>query len=109
MVDGSGRQLRWSLSRSAESLLWSSRLMPAGAPWRIRLTDDIRALFVDDAPDGPGSPCSRPPSPTADARTLSLCSLARIYDDISSRCGFCCGPRQPLQIKACIRPTVCPA
>jgi hypothetical protein len=26
--------------------------MPAGAPWRIRLTDDIRALFVDDAPDG---------------------------------------------------------
>ena len=23
-----------------------------GAPWRIRLTDDIRALFVDDAPDG---------------------------------------------------------
>jgi hypothetical protein len=23
-----------------------------GAPWRIRLTDDIRALFVDDAPPG---------------------------------------------------------
>ena len=23
-----------------------------GAPWRIRLTDDIRALFVDDAPEG---------------------------------------------------------
>ncbi|MGW2939988.1 recombinase family protein [Streptomyces sp. NPDC001156] len=23
-----------------------------GAPWRIRLTDDLRALFVDDAPDG---------------------------------------------------------
>jgi DNA invertase Pin-like site-specific DNA recombinase len=23
-----------------------------GAPWRIRLTDDIRALFVDAAPDG---------------------------------------------------------
>ena len=23
-----------------------------GAPWRIRLTHDIRALFVDDAPDG---------------------------------------------------------
>jgi DNA invertase Pin-like site-specific DNA recombinase len=23
-----------------------------GAPWRIRLTNDIRALFVDDAPDG---------------------------------------------------------
>ena len=23
-----------------------------GAPWRIRLTPDIRALFVDDAPDG---------------------------------------------------------
>ena len=23
-----------------------------GAPWRIRLTDDVRALFVDDAPDG---------------------------------------------------------
>ena len=23
-----------------------------GAPWQIRLTDDIRALFVDDAPDG---------------------------------------------------------
>jgi hypothetical protein len=23
-----------------------------GAPWRIRLTDDIRALFVDDAPAG---------------------------------------------------------
>jgi excisionase family DNA binding protein len=23
-----------------------------GAPWRIRLTDDLRALFVDTAPDG---------------------------------------------------------
>jgi DNA invertase Pin-like site-specific DNA recombinase/transposase-like protein len=23
-----------------------------GAPWRIRLTDDLRNLFVDDAPDG---------------------------------------------------------
>jgi DNA invertase Pin-like site-specific DNA recombinase/uncharacterized protein YndB with AHSA1/START domain len=23
-----------------------------GAPWHIRLTDDLRALFVDDAPDG---------------------------------------------------------
>ena len=23
-----------------------------GARWRIRLTDDIRALFVDNAPDG---------------------------------------------------------
>jgi DNA invertase Pin-like site-specific DNA recombinase len=23
-----------------------------GAPWRIRLTDQVRALFVDDAPDG---------------------------------------------------------
>jgi DNA invertase Pin-like site-specific DNA recombinase len=23
-----------------------------GAPWRIRLTDELRALFVDDAPDG---------------------------------------------------------
>jgi DNA invertase Pin-like site-specific DNA recombinase/transposase-like protein len=23
-----------------------------GAPWRIRLTDDVRALFVEDAPDG---------------------------------------------------------
>ena len=23
-----------------------------GAPWRIRLTDEIRSLFVDDAPDG---------------------------------------------------------
>ena len=23
-----------------------------GAPWRIRLSDDIRSLFVDDAPDG---------------------------------------------------------
>lgn len=23
-----------------------------GAPWRIRITDQLRALFVDDAPDG---------------------------------------------------------
>ncbi|MGI5133735.1 hypothetical protein [Streptomyces sp. CA-106110] len=23
-----------------------------GAPWRIRLTDELRALFVEDAPDG---------------------------------------------------------
>jgi hypothetical protein len=23
-----------------------------GAPWRIRLNDDLRAMFVDDAPDG---------------------------------------------------------
>jgi len=25
---------------------------PPGAPWRIRLTDEVRALFVDTAPDG---------------------------------------------------------
>jgi predicted site-specific integrase-resolvase len=23
-----------------------------GAPWRIRMNDDLRALFVDDAPEG---------------------------------------------------------
>ena len=35
----------------ADGFITGEQLTP-GAPWRIRLTDDIRALFVDDAPDG---------------------------------------------------------
>jgi DNA invertase Pin-like site-specific DNA recombinase len=35
----------------ADGFIAGEQLTP-GAPWRIRLTDDIRALFVDDAPDG---------------------------------------------------------
>jgi hypothetical protein len=34
-----------------EGFIAGEQLTP-GAPWRIRLTDDIRALFVDDAPTG---------------------------------------------------------
>ena len=34
-----------------EGFIAGEQITP-GAPWRIRLTDDIRALFVDDAPDG---------------------------------------------------------
>jgi len=34
-----------------EGFIAGEQLTP-GAPWRIRLTDDIRALFVDDAPEG---------------------------------------------------------
>lgn len=34
-----------------EGFIASEQLTP-GAPWRIRLTDDIRNLFVDDAPTG---------------------------------------------------------
>ena len=34
-----------------EGFIAGEQLTP-GAPWRIRLTDDIRNLFVDDAPDG---------------------------------------------------------
>ena len=34
-----------------EGFIAGDQITP-GAPWRIRLTDDIRALFVDDAPDG---------------------------------------------------------
>ena len=34
-----------------EGFITGEQLTP-GAPWRIRLTDEIRALFVDDAPDG---------------------------------------------------------
>jgi DNA invertase Pin-like site-specific DNA recombinase len=34
-----------------EGFIVGEQLTP-GAPWRIRLTDDIRALFVDDAPEG---------------------------------------------------------
>jgi hypothetical protein len=34
-----------------EGFIAGEQLIP-GAPWRIRLTDDIRALFVDDAPEG---------------------------------------------------------
>ena len=30
----------------------AAKQLTPGAPWRIRLTEDIRALFVDDAPDG---------------------------------------------------------
>ena len=35
----------------ADGFIAGEQLTP-GAPWRIRLTDDIRALFVDDAPNG---------------------------------------------------------
>jgi hypothetical protein len=35
----------------ADGFIAGEQLTP-GAPWRIRLTDDLRALFVDDAPDG---------------------------------------------------------
>ena len=35
----------------ADGFIAGEQLTP-GAPWRIRLTDDIRDLFVDDAPDG---------------------------------------------------------
>jgi len=35
----------------SDGFIGGEQLTPA-APWRIRLTDDIRALFVDDAPDG---------------------------------------------------------
>jgi transposase-like protein len=35
----------------ADGFITGEQLTP-GAPWRIRLTDDIRALFVDDAPEG---------------------------------------------------------
>ena len=34
-----------------DGFIAGEQLTPA-APWRIRLTPDIRALFVDDAPDG---------------------------------------------------------
>ena len=34
-----------------DGFITGEQLTP-GAPWRIRLTDDIRALFVDDAPTG---------------------------------------------------------
>jgi len=34
-----------------EGFITGEQLTP-GAPWRIRLTDEIRALFIDDAPDG---------------------------------------------------------
>ena len=35
----------------SDGFIGGEQLTPA-APWRIRLTPDIRALFVDDAPDG---------------------------------------------------------
>jgi hypothetical protein len=35
----------------ADGFIAGQQLTP-GAPWRIRLTDEIRNLFVDDAPDG---------------------------------------------------------
>ena len=35
----------------SDAFIAGEQLTP-GAPWRIRLTDDIRALFVDDAPQG---------------------------------------------------------
>ena len=35
----------------ADGFIAGEQLTP-GAPWRIRLTDDIRNLFVDNAPDG---------------------------------------------------------
>jgi hypothetical protein len=50
-----------------------------GAPWRIRLNNDLRAMFVDDAPDG-WLACWRPPSPTAPpARPCCSVSNAASY------------------------------
>src|SRR5664280_132389 len=40
-----------SVSRVFSSSL-RSRSVVVGAPWRIRLTDQVRALFVDEAPQG---------------------------------------------------------
>jgi hypothetical protein len=41
-----------TLHRSlADGFIAGEQLTP-GAPWRIRLTDEIRNLFVHDAPDG---------------------------------------------------------
>jgi hypothetical protein len=34
-----------------DGFIGGEQLTP-GAPWRIRLTPEIRGLFVDDAPDG---------------------------------------------------------
>ncbi len=34
-----------------DGFIHGEQLTP-GAPWRIRLTDEIRALLVDDTPDG---------------------------------------------------------
>ena len=35
----------------SDGFIGGEQLTP-GAPWRIRLTPDIRALFIEDAPDG---------------------------------------------------------
>jgi hypothetical protein len=40
-----------TLHRWLGGFIAGEQLTP-GAPWRIRLTDEIRNLFVDDAPDG---------------------------------------------------------
>ena len=49
------KQLRLAPStlhrRLGDGFIAGEQITP-GAPWRIRLTDDIRNLFVDDAPDG---------------------------------------------------------
>ena len=34
-----------------EGFITGEQLTP-GAPWRIRLTEQVRALFVDEAPEG---------------------------------------------------------
>ena len=57
-----------------DGFIEGEQLTPA-APWRIRLTPEIRALFVDDAPRA-GWPCWKPPSPTASPGRPS-CNVSR--------------------------------
>ena len=75
----------------ADGFIAGEQLTP-GAPWRIRLTDDIRALFVDDAPDGwlamlrPPSPTACPAKPSCNVSSAANCKPSTSAPDAEKAC-----------------------
>jgi hypothetical protein len=69
----------------------SGEQMTPGAPWRIRLTDDIRNLFVD-APDGrlamleATSPMASPAKPSCNVSSAANCKPSTSAPDAEKAC-----------------------
>jgi hypothetical protein len=51
-VSASASRCWAALTAAVASEFIAGEQLTPGAPWRIRLTDEIRKLFIDDAPDG---------------------------------------------------------
>jgi hypothetical protein len=83
-----------------EGFITGEQLTP-GAPWRIRLTDEIRALFVDDAPDGwlamLEATLAHGLSRKAIMKNIKTCDLQAVYVRTGRRKGLRIEPPAPEQ------------